>query len=85
MMGRSHHWNGKGGLWWHEEGGLWLQFYPPSPTFTQLSPVTVGPPLKLNGTETWADMYVGGYVWGVGVDEWADERIDKWLDGLMDK
>lgn len=39
---------------------------PPSPS---LSPVTVDQPLKLNGAEISADMYVGECVWGVGMDE----------------
>ena len=60
-VGRLYHWNG--------EGGLWLQLYSRPPPSPSLSPVTVDQPLKLNGAEISADMYVGGCVWGVGMDE----------------
>lgn len=58
-MGRSHHWNG--------EGGLQLRFYSfPYPLLTVF--IYCGP-IPLTGTEIPANMYVGGCVWGMGVEE----------------
>lgn len=53
-----------------------------SPTLSQ--PVS-SYSLKLSGAEIPTDMYMDGSVWGVGIDEWTDGRMDKWLDGLTDK
>ena len=67
------------------EGGGWslgapFTLFPhPQPACLQLQS------LKLSGAEIPTDMYVGGSVWGVGLDEWTDGRMDKWLDGLTDK
>lgn len=55
------------------------------PPSASLSPVTVDQSLKLSGAEIPTDMYVGESVWGVGIDEWTDGRMDKCLDGLTDK
>lgn len=69
------------------EGGGWslgapLLFFPhPQPACLQLLLTS----LKLSGAEIPTDMYVGGYVWGVGIDEWTDGRMDKCLDRLVDK